>query len=73
MKKLKKGFILFKIRQTLILITSTVLILSCLQAGAQAPSEKGLPFITNYSTKLSDNSQVWSIQEDERRYYIFRS
>ena len=73
MKKLKKGFILFKIRQTLILITSTVLILSCLQAGAKAPSEKGLPFITNYSTKLSDNSQVWSIQEDERRYYIFRS
>ena len=43
-----------------------------LQTHAQASSEKGLPFITNYSAKTYNAlPQTWSIQEDERGIMYF--
>ncbi|HSF44495.1 MAG TPA: hypothetical protein VLA58_00750, partial [Chitinophagaceae bacterium] len=41
---------------------------------AQPGSEKGLPFITNYSTKLMNGqSQFWSAIEDDRGFMYFGS
>ena len=71
MSKSKHCFSFYKIIAALLFFSYMCFLLSPLQIYAQAPSEKGLPFITNYSTKLSDNSQVWSIQEDERGILYF--
>src|SRR6186713_2495686 len=41
---------------------------------AQNGSEKGLPFIVNYSPKTFNGaSQVWSVQEDDRGIMYFGS
>ena len=56
---------------TLLIVCINILFFS-LQSNAQSPSEKGLPFITNYSPKTYKSfPQNWSIAEDDRGIMYF--
>src|SRR5436190_14781211 len=51
---------------------SILLLLSLLQVSAQDQSEKGLPFITNYTAKTYKAlPQTWCVQEDNRGIMYF--
>ena len=56
----------------LLLLNCLPVTLSAQQTYEQLQSEKGLPFITNYSPKtFNSSSQGWSVQEDERGIMYF--
>jgi K+-sensing histidine kinase KdpD/CheY-like chemotaxis protein/ligand-binding sensor domain-containing protein len=71
MKKSKPRFISYKIIVHMLLFSSmSVLLLSRL--NAQSQSEKGLPFITNYSSKtFKALPQTWCVQQDDRGIMYF--
>src|SRR5215218_10022317 len=62
----EKNFFFFLIISLLLLPQSTLF--------AQPESERGLPFIVNYSPKTFNGlPQVWSVQEDDRGIMYFGS
>ena len=72
MTKSKRCFYFYKIIAALLFFSYMCFLLTPLQIYAQASSEKGLPFITNYSAKIYNAlPQSWSIQEDERGIMYF--
>jgi len=72
MSKSKHCFYFYKIIAALLFLSYMCFLLSPLQTYAQAASEKGLPFITNYTAKTYNAlPQTWSIQEDERGIMYF--
>ncbi|MGE5107619.1 MAG: hypothetical protein ACM3H8_08745, partial [Sphingobacteriales bacterium] len=53
-------------------ISGSLLLLIPVMVHTQSNSEKGLPFITNYSAKIYNAlPQTWSVQEDERGIMYF--
>lgn len=72
MLKSKPCFSFYKIITAFLFFGYLYVLSFPLQIYAQASSEKGLPFITNYSPKTFNTlPQAWSIQEDERGVMYF--
>ena len=72
MSKSTPCFILYKIMVPVFFFICLLALSSPQQTYAQVQSEKGLPFIINYSAKTYNAlPQIWSVQEDESGMMYF--
>ncbi|HEY5771993.1 MAG TPA: GAF domain-containing protein, partial [Chitinophagaceae bacterium] len=70
---MKKGYVFYSLLKAIIVLhfISAILLLPIV-SNAQSESEKGLPFITNYSPKIYKAfPQIWSVLEDESGIMYF--
>ena len=70
---MKKGPVFYSLLKAIIVLhfISAILLLPIV-SNAQSDSEKGLPFITNYSPKnYKAFPQIWSVLEDESGIMYF--
>jgi len=70
---MKKGYVFYSLLKAIIVLhfISAILLLPIV-SNAQSESEKGLPFITNYSPKnYKAFPQIWSVLEDESGIMYF--
>jgi len=74
MKKSESSFISYKIFVCILLFSSLSVFLFPHETNAQSESERGLPFITNYSPKTYKAfPQTWCVLEDESGIMYFGS
>lgn len=74
MKKSESSFISYKIIVCILLFSSLLVFLFPQETNAQSESERGLPFITNYSPKTYKAfPQTWCVLEDESGIMYFGS